>query len=313
MKLCILGHMEVPPVEGTRKAFACLVEGMSKHMTVLPLQISHLPALLRARRFSPDVLHAILGPSSRMSLPVVRLWANIVRPRLVLLSALQCTIPIPHKSRSRWNPRLVLTQSAKTQKEFIQGGWSCEFEANGVDSVKFHPVTAHFKQQVRQELGLPEDKLLMLHVGPIKLARNVEWLTGLNRSDRHLVVVSRPRDPGDSSLARALKAEGAEIITEYQPRIELFYQASDLYLFTASDPRSCVETPLSVLEAYACGVPVITTPFGALPRVLSGQPGVRFCATRDEFVNEVERGPACAGFPSHEFAERLDWRAICSR
>ena len=36
-------------------------------------------------------------------------------------------------------------------------------------------------------------------------------------------------------------------------------------MFSTVDPKACIETPLSVLEALSCNIPVITTKFGSLP------------------------------------------------
>ena len=55
----------------------------------------------------------------------------------------------------------------------------------------------------------------------------------------------------------------------YIPEVEDIYRLSDLYLFLAESDTAAIEVPLSVLEAMACNLPVICTPFGGLLRRLS--------------------------------------------
>lgn len=42
------------------------------------------------------------------------------------------------------------------------------------------------------------------------------------------------------------------------------YQLSDLYIFPVIFEGGCIGIPLSILEARACGIPVMSTEFGGL-------------------------------------------------
>jgi glycosyltransferase involved in cell wall biosynthesis len=72
--------------------------------------------------------------------------------------------------------------------------------------------------------------------------------------------------------------------------------------------------PLSVLEACSCNIPVVTTPFGALPRVIQGVEGVAFARNRDELI---ERCKKMTERPENAMCRNsvlsLDWMMICKR
>jgi glycosyltransferase involved in cell wall biosynthesis len=68
------------------------------------------------------------------------------------------------------------------------------------------------------------------------------------------------------SLARQLKLEGVEFTGAVSPaRMAELYDASDIYV-NASDIDNM---PLSILEAFASGLPVVTTDAGGIPYVVS--------------------------------------------
>jgi glycosyltransferase involved in cell wall biosynthesis len=68
---------------------------------------------------------------------------------------------------------------------------------------------------------------------------------------------------------------GIIVIDEYIGEVHELYQASDCYVFPVSSSTGAVEIPLSVIEACACNLPVLTTRFGALPETI--REGNGFC------------------------------------
>jgi glycosyltransferase involved in cell wall biosynthesis len=69
---------------------------------------------------------------------------------------------------------------------------------------------------------------------------------------------------------------GCTIWRKYIKTIQEIYQLSDLYVFPVQDRLGSIETPLSVLEAMSCNLPVITTRFGGLTRMFNEGDGLHF-------------------------------------
>ena len=89
-------------------------------------------------------------------------------------------------------------------------------------------------------------------------------------------------------MLRILKDAGCIVWTNYFPNLEEIYALSDCYVFPTINRRACIETPLSVLEAMACNLPVITTKFGALPRMFKEGEGLFFIKSEREVSKIIE-------------------------
>lgn len=157
----------------------------------------------------------------------------------------------------------------------------------GVDSDLFKPADAVMRLALRKTRGwLPDDKVV-LHVGHVRASRNLEALAGLARSGHRVVVLGSSSTPVEPATAQRLEQVGIEIVSAYQPRVEEWYQAADVYVFPATDQTGAIEFPLSILEAMACNLPVVTTPFGGLTDALRESAGFRYFTTPDELVERV--------------------------
>jgi glycosyltransferase involved in cell wall biosynthesis len=99
--------------------------------------------------------------------------------------------------------------------------------------------------------------------------------------------VGRPSDPGEQAIAKALEEQGCLIWREYFERIQDIYALADCYAFPTFKRDHCIEMPLSVLEAIACNLPVVSTPFGALPRIISAGDGVVYAQTPEDFEQAI--------------------------
>jgi len=128
-----------------------------------------------------------------------------------------------------------------------------EYISNGVDTDFFHPVSTGEKMALRKELQLPLDEKLILSIGRFVPKKGLDIFIGAADPAYRLVVVSR----GDFE-PYIKKAPGRVTVLEPMPQEQLIkvYQACDVFVLAAAgeDVFSLV-----LMEAMACGLPVITS------------------------------------------------------
>ncbi len=143
----------------------------------------------------------------------------------------------------------------------------------GVRGSRFRPPRDREEvDRLRTALGVPRDRLLVLHVGHLRHGRNLEALCGLADDRTHVLVVASASQAADAGLRARLLRRGVDVRVGYIPAIEDVYRASDVYAFPVVDPRHAIRTPLSVLEARACGIPVLSSPFFGVVGFLADDP-----------------------------------------
>ncbi|MDK1032630.1 MAG: glycosyltransferase family 4 protein, partial [Planctomycetia bacterium] len=143
---------------------------------------------------------------------------------------------------------------------------------NGVDTEHFSPArVAEQRSEARRALGIPDDVTvfcLVAHNFKLKGLRElVEAAAEVRkqRSEFRLLIVGRGRTKPYQRLARRLRCEGQMIFAGPIDDIRPMYAASDVYVHpTWYDPCSLV-----VLEALACGLPVITTRFNGVSELIT--------------------------------------------
>jgi glycosyltransferase involved in cell wall biosynthesis len=146
----------------------------------------------------------------------------------------------------------------------------------GIDLTRYHP--AEDRGRVRAELDIPPDALALLFV-----ARGLEK----NQSKDYSTLRAAIEQLAARQLGRRIVflARGHTAPTERLGNVEIryipweektvdvarFYQAADIYVHTAR-----VDTfPLAVLEALACGTPVVATAVGGIPEQLKSLGPIR--------------------------------------
>ncbi len=209
-----------------------------------------VPALLRARLLrlaAPGATHVFVG----------------LQPR-----------PLPRFRRTlagRVWPDLLLVGTTGERDRLRRLGARTEVIAGGVDLDRFRPpVDAAERSRIRARWALPPDVKLILHVGHATRGRNLEALTALTGlvDMRVLAVLSSRDEPAAAPVVEDLRRRGAIVRQGYLQHVEELYRASDCYVMPTPSTDRVVAFPLSVLEALASGLPVVTRPVGALPGTL---------------------------------------------
>ncbi len=144
----------------------------------------------------------------------------------------------------------------------------------------YNACGTHFKpikdkillENFRTEMGLPEKFLLFLgNTDPKKNLPNVMralWLLKSRNQLNHKIVMP---DFGKSELQNLLTSLGATSLIDdikltgyiHNSRLPLLYNLSDLFLY----PSLRESFGIPIIEAMACGVPVITSNTSAMPEV----------------------------------------------
>lgn len=142
--------------------------------------------------------------------------------------------------------------------------------AKGVDTELYAPPAD--KAPIRRELGLPEDRPLVVFVGAVMVRKGVDvlmdaWKKVASEDSRAVLVVVGPDtfDEVQSRLnvfARDTKEmvkrdlEGSVVFTGMTDKVPEYLRASDIYVF----PSRAEGMPASPLEALSCGLPVVLAP-----------------------------------------------------
>jgi len=303
MRICLLGDFSGKPDEGMKNISKTVRDKLSSRQQVLALNsrdVLKRSFLNDIRSFRPEVIHYLHGPTIR-SLIIVKLAKLLSGNNARTV----CSATKPYFSRvSRsllplLKPDLILTQSLIWEEFFKSKGFRIHFFPNGIDTSKFIPATSNEKRTIREKWGISKGDFVVLHVGHIRKNRNLDILKEIQEtSGLQVVIVGGTTNPADEALKDELKSAGCKVCHRYIKDISEAYKIADLYVFPTkynhkSLPKSyneigAIDLPLSVLEAMAVNLPIIITPFGALPRLFDEKEGFHFCPNEQSIFKQVK-------------------------
>lgn len=268
------------------------------------------------REFDPDAIVYISPASAKVAALLRARMLKIYSPRSkVFVIAAQ---PLRYNGFERKLARLlapdgVFSQSSKGMEELRHISCPVHFLPSGVDTRRFAPVDEARKRDLRRNYEVDEGAFVVLHVGHINRGRNVQILKDAARMRGvRAILVGSTSTPHDEELARELSAAGVRLIRDFVPSIEEIYQLADAYVFPVLSEGAAIGVPLSVLEAMACDLPVITTPFGGLPLMFREENGFAYFNGGDEIAGSIDRARKLETISTRRMVEPYDWDRVAS-
>jgi len=212
-----------------------------------------------------------------------------------------------------WKPDMLFAQAAHSKQiPYKRYGIRYQLLPPAVDTERFQIVKGNLKKRrLLRKYSLPQHSKICLHVGHVRQSRNIDWLLQLNLpAEAHLVVVGSTSRFIEKDLIRALQERGVTVLNRYLPAIEEIYQLADVYLFPVQAPDAAIEMPLSILEAMACNLPVVTTSFGGLTKYFTNVGGLYFADTPETFQRAVSKALEAHICNTRAAVELFSWQNI---
>lgn len=299
MHICVIGDFSGNPDEGYKNIAFSISDVLSKYhnITILNVKkvfsISFWKIIKNSRQ--PQIVHFLTSPSI-FSFFILKILASVYwknKPKTIIsaiapdLSCFSERLIITFGLQ----PDLVLIQSIDDEKMFNAMGCKTEFLPNGVNLDKFVPVDLKTKEYLRTKYKISNEKIVILHVGHIKEDRNIQLIEKINIKEVQTIVVASKYIKVDINIYKNLQKNSCKIFMEYLKNIEEIYALSDYYFFPVKQNCSIL-MPLSVLEAMACNLPVITRKYPGLTKFFSEGDGLIFAETDSEIVNKMNQIPS---------------------
>jgi glycosyltransferase involved in cell wall biosynthesis len=200
--------------------------------------------------------------------------------RVPLVRTRHLSTPVAPGVLNRWLygrvPARVVTTGEAIRVQLI-GTLGLEPESvvsipSGVDISRFRPGD---RSTARAKLGLPQQAAIVGIVATLRSWKGHRFLLSAMRDPRlavaRLVIVGD--GPQDSSLRRQAADLGDRVLfAGRQDDVVPWLHAFDLFALPSTGHEG---VPQALMQAMACGLPVVTTPVGAIPEiVVDGDTGI---------------------------------------
>jgi len=229
------------------------------------------------RRERPDVVHGHLPHAAWMAR-----WSRLGAPMRVLVDTLHssATGPLGRRLGYRWSnwlsDKVTAVSHAVAEAHLLARMATAEklaVVANGVDVKRWRP-DAQMRAGVRRELGL-DGAFLWLAAGRLDPVKNYPTLlramANVPEPVRLMVAGAGPLESELRQMARDLGLEQRVRFLGFEPNVCRLMQAADAFVLSSR----CEGLPMAILEAAACGLPVVATDVpGTREAVVDGETGL---------------------------------------
>lgn len=269
MKILLIGDFSSNFDEGFKNIAKNIYISLSKKHEVKKMNVKQFLSIQTfeiIRCYKPDIIHYFTAPTL-FAFIILRFLSYRWRKSKIVISALhpRFSTILNHKNlrsllKLLLRPDMVLYQV--NPEVFRDIGKNAILFTNGIDVYKFKPMQIDEKLKLRKKYGIDEKKFIILHVGHLSKVRNLEIFKLIQKMDENyqVLIVGGTYVYKDNELLSKLQKEGCKVIVGYVKNIEEIYALSDCYVFPVPW-RNTINIPLTILEAMACNLPVISVKY----------------------------------------------------
>jgi glycosyltransferase involved in cell wall biosynthesis len=270
-----------------------------KYIRTLITQASYWPLLWRELRRA-DVVHVF--SASYTSYLLATMPAMVVAGRLGLPVLLNYHSGEAEDHLKRWRrtaiPTLRLVDSIVVPSEYLvrvfaEFGLRAHAIYNLIDTERFR-----FRDRIPLRPVFLSNRNLESHYGVDRVLRAFSIIQGKIPEARLTIVGDGSQRRSLQTLAQELNLKTITFVGQVEPAaIADVYDAADIYL----NGSEIDNQPLSILEAFSCGLPIVTTDAGGIPEMVKG--GTGMVVPRGDYAGMAERAISLLSDP--ELAKQM--------
>lgn len=259
-------------------ATAPIYERAARHgvpATALPMARKSLVGVLAVRGWLLEHTPDVIVTHSSIDTWLVALACLTLRRPPPLVRLRHVSVPVSRGLSSRWlyhraSCHVITTGEFIRQQLIHDNGLPPQRVTSiptGIDLTRFSPGDP---RQARQQLGLPESGPVLGIVGTLRSWKGhddlLQALILLHRPDTRLLIVGDgPRRQVLTDAVASLGLSAQVTLVGDQTDVVPWLRAMDLFVLPSTSNEG---VPQAVMQAMACGLPVLATTAGAIPEVV---------------------------------------------
>lgn len=247
-------------------------------VTALPIAKKRLPGLLALRRWLQANPVDVINTHSSTDSWLVSLACATLGNAPPIVRTRHVSAPVSKNAATRWlytsaARTVVTTGDALKQQLMRDNGFPAGRIVSiptGIDLTHFAPAaSAAAKVATRARLGLPRDKQIIGIVATLRSWKGHRYLidafAAIKRTDVHLLIVGDgPQQEALQTLIREHGIVSQVTLPGNQSDVVPWLQCMDVFALPSYANEG---VPQSILQAFACALPVVTTQAGAIGEV----------------------------------------------
>jgi glycosyltransferase involved in cell wall biosynthesis len=247
-------------------------------VTALPMAKKRLGGMLAIRRWLAEHPADVINTHSSTDSWLSALACASLARAPVLVRTRHISAPVPDNAATRWlytrATRSIVTTGEALKAQLVRDNGfpaaNIVSVPTGIDLGLYTPVAdGDTRAALRTRLGLPRDKMLIGIVATLRSWKGhrylIEAFAQLARADTHLVIVGD--GPQRAALEQLIADGGLQeqvTLAGNQSDVVPWLQALDLFTLPSYANEG---VPQAILQAFACGLGVVTTAAGAISEV----------------------------------------------